>query len=93
MKTFVQVDTDAKEFSCLLGDGEKVQCKVEMANQLQAPVNENTVVGTIIYELNGKIIEQFKIYTIENIEKSTFWNILKIWLRNIQDFVGNLINK
>ena len=64
-----------------------------MANQLQAPVNENTVVGTIIYELNGKIIEQFKIYTIENIEKSTFWNILKMWLRNIQDFVWNLINK
>ena len=64
-----------------------------MAKQLQAPVNENTVVGTIIYELNGKIIEQFKIYTVENIEKSTFWNILKKWLRNIQDFVGNLINK
>ena len=93
MKPFVQVGTDAKKFGCLLGDGEKVQCKVEMANQLQAPVNENTVVGTIIYELNGKIIEQFKIYTIENIEKSTFWNILKIWLRNIQDFVWNLINK
>ena len=93
MKPFVQVGTDAKKFGCLLGDGEKVQCKVELANQLQAPVNENTVVGTIIYELNGKIIEQFKIYTIENIEKSTFWNILKIWLRNIQDFVWNLINK
>lgn len=93
MKPFVQVGTDAKKFGCLLGDGEKVQCKVEMANQLQAPVNENTVVGTIIYELNGKIIEQFKIYTIENIEKSTFWNILKMWLRNIQDFVWNLINK
>lgn len=93
MKPFVQVGTDAKKFGCLLGAGEKVQCKVEMANQLQAPVNENTVVGTIIYELNGKIIEQFKIYTIENIEKSTFWNILKMWLRNIQDFVWNLINK
>ena len=93
MKPFAQVGTDAKKFGCLLGAGEKVQCKVEMANQLQAPVNENTVVGTIIYELNGKIIEQFKIYTIENIEKSTFGNILKIWLRNIQDFVGNLINK
>ena len=93
MKPFAQVGTDAKKFGCLLGAGEKVQCKVEMANQLQAPVNENTVVGTIIYELNGKIIEQFKIYTIENIEKSTFWNILKMWLRNIQDFVWNLINK
>lgn len=93
MESFAKVGTDAKEFACLLGDGEKVQCKAEMAKQLQAPVNENTVVGTIIYELNGKIIEQFKIYTVENIEKSTFWNILKKWLRNIQDFVGNLINK
>jgi len=93
MNPSVMVSTDARVFRYLLGNGEKVQCKVEMANHLQAPVDENMVVGTIIYELNGKIIEQFKIYTTESIEQSTFWNILKKWLRIIQDFVGNLINK
>lgn len=93
METSVAVSTDAGEFSYLTGKEETAQCKVEYAKQLQAPVAENTVVGTITYELNGKIIEQFKIYTTKNVEKSTFRNKIKKWLRSIQDFVGNLINK
>jgi D-alanyl-D-alanine carboxypeptidase len=72
---------------------EVVQCKIEPAKQLQAPIEENTVVGTVTYELNGTMIEQFKIYTVKNVEKSTFWNIVKKWLKILQDFVGNLINK
>jgi D-alanyl-D-alanine carboxypeptidase len=56
-------------------------------------VKEKTVVGTIIYELNGKVIEQFKVYTAQNIEKSTFWNRLKKWLKIVQYFVENLTKK
>lgn len=93
MKPSVMAATDAKKFTCLLGEGEKVQCRVEMANQIHAPIQENTVVGTIIYELNGKIVEQFKIFTAENVEQATFWNKAKRWLKMIQDFVGNLIKK
>ncbi len=93
MEKTIPITTDAGTFSYLLGEGEVAQCKVECAKQLQAPVSKNTVVGTIKYELNGTIIEQFNIYTAENCEKSTFWNQLMKWLRSIQDFVGNLINK
>ncbi len=93
MEEKISVVTDAKEFSYLLGQEEIPQCRVECADSLQAPVEKNTVVGTITYELHGKIIEQFKIYTTENTEKSTFWNHVKKWLRNIQDFVLDLINK
>ncbi len=93
MKKTVPLTTDAGTFSYLLGKGEVAQCKVECAKQLQAPVSKNTVVGTIKYELNGAIIEQFNIYTAENCEKSTFWNIAKKWIRNILDFVEILINK
>lgn len=92
MEHTVTVTTDAKPFPYLLGQGETAQCKVECSKQLQAPVTKETVVGTIIYELNGTVIEQFKIYTIEKSEKSTVWNQLKQWIRNIQDFVANLIN-
>ena len=93
MKPFVFVKTNAKKFNYLVGDHEKVQCKVEMSDKLQAPVEENMVVGKIYYELNGEIIEQFQIYTAEETEKSTFWNHTKKWIRIIQDFVGKLINK
>ena len=93
MKPLVFVKTNAKKFNYLVGDHEKVQCKVEMADKLQAPVEENMVVGKLYYELNGEIIEKFDIYTSENIEESTFWNQMKKWLRYIQDFVLVLINK
>lgn len=93
MKPLVFVKTNAKKFNYLVGDHEKVQCKVEMVDKLQAPVEENMVVGKIYYELNGEIIEKFDIYTSENIEESTFWNQMKKWLRYIQDFVLVLINK
>ena len=93
MKETVKINTDAKTFTYLLGPGEAVQCKVEVAKQLQAPVEKNMVVGRIYYELNGKIIEQFKVFTDENVEKSTFWNRSRKWLRNIQDFVLYLIKK
>ena len=61
--------------------------------ELKAPVAKDAVIGTISYELEGKIIEQFTIYTTEQIEKSTFRNILGKYLRNIQDFVLKLTNK
>lgn len=93
MEQTVAVKTDAKSFSYLLGKGEVAQCKVEYAKQLQAPVEKNTVVGTITYELNGSVIEQFKIYTAENCEKSTFWNKVKMWMLNLQDFVKELTSK
>lgn len=92
MKSAAAVRTDASQFTYLLGKDEKVQCKVEMASQVHAPVDKDMVVGTIIYELNGKIIEQFKIYTAENIEKSTFWNRTKEWLKSLLYLVENLIN-
>ncbi len=93
MEEIVEITTDAKTFSYLLGKGEVAQCKVECAEQLQALVEKNMVVGSITYELKGVIIEQFQIYTTEDVEKSTFWNRVKKWLRSIQDFVGILINK
>ncbi len=93
MEDSVAVKTDAKIFSYLLGNHETVQCKVEIANELQAPVEKDMVVGKIFYELNGEMIEQFHVYTSENVEESIFWNRLKKWIRNIQDFVLVLTKK
>lgn len=93
MEKTVPIKTDAGTFPYLLGETETAECKVDYAKQLEAPIVKDTVIGTITYELNGTVIEQFKIYTDGDVEKSTFWNIVKRWLRNIQDFVENLINK
>ena len=92
MQDKIEVRTDADTFLYMLGKHESAECRVELKKQLMAPVEKNVIVGKIVYELDGKVIEQFKIYTAENIEKSTIWNKLKDRIRNIQDFVVNLVN-
>ncbi len=93
MKPTVKITTDAEEFSYLLGKDEVADCKVDYASRIQAPVEKGVSVGTVRYELDGQVIEQFRIFTSEETEKSTFWNIFKLWLRKAQDFVAKLINK
>lgn len=93
MKGEVSVATDAGEFQFLLENSEEVKCKINCAESLKAPVEKETVVGTISYELNGSVIEQFQIYTEENVEKSNLWNHLKKCVRSLQTFVKNMIRK
>lgn len=93
MKPTVKIATDAKEFSYLLGKDEVAECRIDYADRIQAPAEKGALVGTVRYELNGQVIEQFRIFTAEETEKSTFWNIFKQWLRKAQDFVAKLINK
>lgn len=77
MEEQVAVTTDAGKFSYLLREGERVECKVECAKALKAPVDANTVVGTITYELDGCVIEQFQIYAADDVEQADFWKKLK----------------
>lgn len=93
MEKTVPIFTDAGTFPYLLREEEKPVCRVEYAKELQAPVTKNTVVGTITYELDGIVIEQFQIYAGEDVDQSTFWNVFRRWLRKIQDFVRKLTNK
>lgn len=93
MENRVSVETDAGTFSYLLEKNEVAQCRVEQAEQLQAPIEKGTVVGTITYELNGEIIEKFQIYTGESVEESTHWNQLKKWLKGIQEVLLKLTNR
>lgn len=80
MKSSVKLGTDAGEFEYLLKKGETPVCKVDYTKVLEAPVTEGTVIGKITYELEGTVIEQFRIFTAETIEKATFWNRLKKWI-------------
>lgn len=75
----VPIKTDATAFKYLLKRGEKAECRVEYAKELQAPVEKNTVIGTISYEVGGKTVEQFRVYTRGSVKKATFWT----WLRNL----------
>ena len=82
-KETISIGTDAGEFTYLLCKGETVNCKVSYAKQIKAPVEKHTVIGSISYELNGKVIEQFQIFTKEETQKASFWLKFKRWVQNI----------
>ena len=90
MKSFADVKTDAVPFLYLLGKEEHVKCKIVFKKELYAPVEKDSVIGTISYELDGKVLEKFSIYTVESVEKATFWNKAKMWLKNMWDSVAIL---
>lgn len=90
MEKEVSVSTDARSFLYLLKTGEQAECRVDCAEELSAPVAENMVIGTISYELDGKMIEQFRIYTGKSVEKSTFWNRWKRFLEKMFNFYKRL---
>lgn len=75
--------TDAGTFSYLLGEGERVECKVDLPKCLTAPVQKGTVVGTVCYELNGTIIEQFQVCTAQDVEKASIYKKIIKWLKNL----------
>lgn len=87
MQDSVKLRTDAVEFKYLLGKEENATCQMEIPECLTAPVEKNTVVGTISYELNGVIIEQFQVSTAETVEKATFWNRIKRLWKEFWTFV------
>ena len=90
MGEFVNIETDATPFSYLLGKNDHLRCKIVFKKQIHAPVERDSVIGTISYELNGEVIEKFSIYTREAVEQATFWNKAKMWLRNMWDSVAIL---
>lgn len=84
MQNTAKICTEAGEFCYLLKNDEEVFCKIDIPKELTAPIESDTVVGTISYELDGKTVEQFTVKTAENVEKATFWKKLKKWMKKIE---------
>ncbi len=90
MKERVKIATDAGPFSYVLKSGEQAECKIDHAKELQAPVEMGTLIGKITYELDGKVIEQFQVFTAENVEEATLFNRLEKWIENVKIFLKDI---
>ena len=69
--------------SLLMRDDEKVKIVYEVPNNLQAPVEAGTTVGTAKYYIGDVLYAEIPIYTIDNIKKIDFKfcmdEIIKMW--------------
>ena len=72
-----------QELPVLLSAEEQVEVKWELPEFLQAPINEGTAVGRVIYMLEGNVLESCAIVAAENVEEVNF-----LWcLRKAADLV------
>ena len=93
MENKVNLATDAKSFNYLVGEHEKIKCKISYTKSLQAPVEKKMLVGKISYELNEKVIEQYHIFTDAEVKEANFRNKVKKWIRDIGRYIHKLVNK
>lgn len=69
----VRVDNRGEtSLSWLLSEKDQIEVRTQIAKSLQAPVAENTEVGTVCYYLNGDLIRRYPIVTAESAEKRTY---------------------
>ena len=68
--TFSYLDTNGANLA-------GINKKLHMKQEIEAPIKKGTVVGSLIYELDGKEIGKVDIITTENIKKAGFKDYLK----------------
>lgn len=73
-----------KEFFCLenFGNVSKIEKEIIINESVTAPIKKDEAVGKIVYKLNGKIIGETPVITLESAEKITFFEYFTKVLKN-----------
>ena len=76
----VKIGTEDTELLVLLSDTEEVSVEIEGKEYLEAPVKKGTVVGKVVYRLEGRVLREYQIVTEEAVAKKEFtWLVKKLW--------------
>ena len=81
-----KITTSAKDGNAILikkGDKEKISADVVLPNEVEAPVEKNTVIGKIIYKNGSNRIAEYPITAAESAEQINFWKIFQIIFRQL----------
>ncbi len=81
--TAASVGTEATGAGLLLAksDATGLTSRIEIAEELNAPVEKGQVVGKILYEKGGAVIQEVPITAKEAVPKLNFWGIFRQLLR------------
>lgn len=64
-----QIPEEEREFHVLMAEQEKLERKVEVPAQLQAPVDQGDLVGCVTYSLDGMVLKTFPLYADRSVEQ------------------------
>lgn len=69
-----------KQLRVLLRNGEKTTVKINLARKLSAPVEQGEAVGNVRYFLEGELLKEYPVVTLEEVQPMDFkWIIKYIW--------------
>ena len=80
----VELRADICTEQMLLKEGDVFRIETDRPAELQAPVEEGQIVGTVTYYLNDGIVDLFPVYTAQTVQKIDFWwcldQIIQKWI-------------
>ena len=65
-------DMEEQSIPYLLCEEDEVEVRVQVANVLHAPVAEHEEIGTVCYYLNGTLVRQYPVITVEPVKERTY---------------------
>lgn len=78
-KDYINTAFDGKEIIIPKGKSNNVEIVISKKEELNAPVKKGEVVGSIIYKLDGEIIDEAEIYSSESVDEIDFiWYLCSI---------------
>ena len=71
------VDTEQKESQMLLADDERIVCRVNVPEMLEAPVKRRDKIGRVTFLLDGQILASYPVLAEQSVERRTFFRVLE----------------
>ena len=74
-------------------DNDKIEYSINALTEVEAPVEQWNVMGTLTVKLNGKILENIDIVNVNEVQKRDWKDYFKIVLNRFEDMGKMLINQ
>lgn len=86
-ESFMPVISELSPVLVKKGEGEKIEQSVELATDVQAPVEAGQKVGCVRFTLNGETLGEYPLTSENRIEKLTFAEILRRFLSSFDSLM------
>lgn len=75
----MRMKPEEETLKLLLKEGEEVAVSTQIPAQLNAPVEQGMPVGSVVYRLDGEVVAEYPVYTVEAVGKIDFrWCVKQI---------------
>lgn len=80
----LRLSSEEPDLKLLLSEGEQVQVETHISQEVTAPVEPGTLLGSVRYLLDGQVVKVYMVEAAEDVEAVTLgWCLEKLWRKYI----------